>query len=326
MSVHSKTYIFVAGKSGGHIIPGLTRARMLHEQEQACILFITTTGDLDQRLLKDQTWLTHYSIHLPTYSLRKLIRFVWYYIPVQLKLIALLYKVKPSAIHAMGGYPSIPVCIAGWLWRIPYFLYEFNVEPGQAITVLAPYADKVYMCYNKTRDFLPRARCELAQYPVRFTHKASAKTGTQPTLLIVGGSQGSQALNNFMLTLVPQLAQKFTIIHQTGAQDFIRVRDFYHQQNVQAMVFDFAENMEHYYAQAEMVIARAGAGTLFELLFFEKKSIIIPLITQSTAHQKENAHHMALEHPKLFYVLEQEAVEQNIQLLYNQIQALADSK
>lgn len=318
-----KTYIFVAGKSGGHIIPGVTLARRLYDQEGAQIIFVTTSYELDQKILCSEQWLVQHMMQLRTYSLRNSLRFILDYIPVQWKMLRLLWATQPAGVYAMGGYPSIPVCIAAFLLRIPYFLYEFNVQPGAAVKLLARMAKRVYVCYKETVDLLPGASCLKVEYPHRFTlqeEREPLSEGTRPfTILLVGGSQGSQALNKLMLQVATSLPQGIRILHQTGVQEVQMIKNYYAQKGISAHVFSFDPNFAPYYKQATVVISRAGAGSLFELLFFKKKSIIIPLITRSTAHQRDNAHAMAKEYPNLFCVLEQTKIEQQPHLLYNKI-------
>jgi UDP-N-acetylglucosamine:LPS N-acetylglucosamine transferase len=112
-----------------------------------------------------------------------------------------------------------------------------------------------------------------------------------------------------------------TIIHQIGHQDYTDWNALYKQYDISVQVFDFCDTMQQVYQQAHLAISRAGAGSLFELLYFNVPSLIIPLQTASTTHQKNNAYAMASEYPALFTVMEEAIIFMKPVSFYDYINA-----
>lgn len=162
---------------------------------------------------------------------------------------------------------------------------------------------------------------------------------SRKTLFILGGSQGSLLLNNLIKKFIEQNSQNpdrlkhIQVIHQTGkitnpinttnnnktSANWTNWPVFYNKHNIPAFTFDYYDNIKNCYALSDLVICRAGAGTLFELVFFEKPCIIIPLVAQTTNHQVANAHEIAAQYPQLCTVIEQEEVQLNPELLFKSI-------
>lgn len=327
--MHNSPYIwYVAGRSGGHIIPALTHAKeLLSSDKQLKIGMITTHHHLDRALVHNQQCVSkHVMLPLGNFPRKNILgyprfcaQFFW---SLCITFMTLL-RFRPRKIVSMGGYVSIPVAFIAWVLRIPFELFELNVVPGEAVKFLAPFAQRVYICFDQTRTYLPRARCEYAPYPIRFTEhdriskeKACAQLGIpsgKMVVLILGGSQGSRALNDLAKIVTP-LVDCF-VIHQTGEHGVAALRQFYGQHGIGAKVFAFSDQMAACYSAADVVIARAGSGTLFELLFFEKKSVIIPLETPTTAHQLDNARALQAEYSHFVTVLRQIDVMDNPMLL-----------
>lgn len=327
---------FVAGKSGGHIIPCLTMAQQAKSKApQTSIVFFSTDAPLDTSIIRNSGINsgivdTHIALRLSMVSKQR-----WYLLPVicWLMLRALgmslyyLHKLKPSAVITTGGAIAIPLCAAAKILRIPTEVYELNVQPGRAVACIAPYVDKVHICFNKTAQLLPGLSCTKTDYPVRFSQRDKdsrrdlGQLGLNPdkkTIFVLGGSQGSQFINGAIMHLVTTnrlLASQINIVHQTGAGDPKELQEAYAQYGVLAYVFNYADNLSTCYNLADMVISRAGSGALFELLFFGKDSLIIPLETRHDSHQYANACEMVTLHKHLFMVLRQGVIQQDNAIL-----------
>ena len=259
-----------------------------------------------------------------------------------LKTIKIFWKNKPVKIVTTSGLIAVPVCIAGKLMGIPFEIFELNVVPGKSTKFLAPLASKIFTCFKVSQKCLPTKKCHLANYPVRFTNKDKQlnkieicnKLGLLPNkkiILILGGSQGSIFLNKLIanaakdLTLIklnqnparPELIEEdehlseFQIIHQTGTLDKFDYSAHYKQLGITAQVVDYCNNIEEFLTACDIIICRSGAGTLAEVLFFEKKCITIPLETNTTTHQIDNAKAVAIEHPELVKFILQSQLEDN---------------
>lgn len=301
---------YVAGKSGGHIIPALSHAQhFIQEHPQTKVLFFSTASALDRSLLERNPLITHHHPlaldNMPRKNIFAWPRFIGGLVKSCWQSFALLRRYRPVKVVSMGGYVSIPVCYMAWALNIPVEVYELNVLPGRAVKALVPIAECTHICFAQTRRYLPeKALCQLSAYPLRFgeqhkleraqAHALLDIAAHKKVLLVLGGSQGSRFINELLQKLATTM-HTFFIIHQTGAADVAWVRDGYAKAGVEALVFAYRDDMHLCYSAADKVIARAGAGTLFELDFFRKESFIIPLEIKSTDHQVDNAHAFAAQ-------------------------------
>ena len=130
------------------------------------------------------------------------------------------------------------------------------------------------------------------------------------TIVLLGGSQGSVGLNTLFKNFItgnPEMHNKIQIIHQTGGRDQAGWDEFYHSNNIPALTFAFSDRVAEYYVVADILISRAGAGSMFEALFFAKPTIVVPLVASSTSHQLDNALELARVHPEIFTLVDQQA-------------------
>lgn len=316
------TYCYVAGKTAGHILPALALAKqMKHLDPRADILFISTSTQLDLKLLSDNKDITqHVPYTLANIPYRKPWRlplFGWQLLKRIHASYALLRGTRPERIVSTGGLIAVPVCLAGWWLKIPIDLYELNAEPGAAIHWLSKLATRVYYCFDETALALPAAKRRKTEYPIYISLNSASATHdelnfdeTRKTIFILGGSQGSEMLNQALkmtLSNNSDLASSVNIIHQIGNREdhLASWRSWYAQHHIPAYVFSYEPTCVPYYKLADVVICRSGAGTLFELEALQKQYITIPLETKSTAHQVTNAVAMERQYPELVKVVRQ---------------------
>lgn len=319
-----QTVVYVAGHSGGHIIPALTLAEQVRERypEYKLVIF-TTDAALDAQLVKKHAaWIEH--VPLAMRAGNGIFRFVtrmWRLVRAWQKSLWLLYKLRPMKVVSMGGLVSLPVCLAAWCLRIEIEVYELNVEPGKAVKFLSHFASAIFICFPETRKLMRGSHLYQTDYPLRFKiqdrytpHDARARLcldQTKKTLLIMGGSQGSRTLNEQLRSFVEQCSlqarNSLQVIHQTGVEDVVRMNEFYEQQSVKALVFSYRQDIELCYSAADCVVTRAGAGALHELALFKKSAVIVPLETHSTVHQLANARAFVSRHPQLLHMIRQQA-------------------
>ncbi|OGB86631.1 hypothetical protein A3J41_03480 [candidate division TM6 bacterium RIFCSPHIGHO2_12_FULL_38_8] len=324
------TICFVAGKSGGHLLPCITESRHIFNQYPQAKLYVFTSGsELDKTILKKHTHIQEYvptTLDNPPYGQPWLlpwfaIKTAWYFIKSTYK----LYQLKPKKVVSFGGFICIPTCLAAKILGIPFELYELNVEPGKATKFLSKLTKKVHTCFASTAKYLPNVECIHFDYPVRFDQKdlifnkqeLIKKYDLSPdrfTLLILGGSQGSVLLNHEVKNTIeqhPELAQKLQITHQTGMSDPYDYANFYRQHQIPAVVFGFHDKLQDFYNLADLIISRAGAGSLFEIKFFNKPCIVIPHETANTNHQIKNVLELAKEFPEQFTIIKQSEFNEN---------------
>jgi len=331
---------FVAGRSGGHIIPCLTLAQKIKNQDPSThITFICTNKKLDKQLTHHK--IIKYNMYLPLDNVPQkwyaYPRFFWHLLKsCMLSMLHFVYT-QPKMVISTGGYIAIPVVIAARIMRIPVELWELNVQPGKASKFLAPFAQTIHCCFHETlKKFTSKRFKKTTQhtpYPVRYnaTDKKDSPSLNRPhlnrphlnrpslnrnecihnlkldtnrtTLFIIGGSQGSREINTLTKQFIashPNYHSKLQIIHQTGTDNPELIQKFYKNINVPAITFSYQNDLVDIYNAADIIISRAGAGTLAEIAFFEKKCIIIPLKTKTNNHQVFNAQAVAQEKPTYF--------------------------
>lgn len=334
---NNSTLAFVAGRSGGHILPALALAQQ-HKSDHPhdTIIFFSTNTALDRQLLSTAPTVDHhipFSLDNVPNKLWRYPRFMWQLIRSLCTSFRYLYKYKPSRVISTGGYSALPVCFAAKLLRIPVTLYELNAVPGKAAKMLAPYAQEVLICFADAARYFPSNTCKQVPYPLRFTTTDNSLTQDQAlqqigfdtakkTLFILGGSQGSVFINDWVKGYIESNqadTSLLQVIHQTGAQDSTDWKSFYAQHNIPALIFAYHDKVQQFYAASDLIICRSGAGTLWEIAFFNKRAITIPLETATTDHQVDNARAIAAERPDLFTVITQKDIAHNRDLCYKKV-------
>jgi UDP-N-acetylglucosamine--N-acetylmuramyl-(pentapeptide) pyrophosphoryl-undecaprenol N-acetylglucosamine transferase len=208
---------------------------------------------------------------------------------------------------------ALPVVLAGYWLGIERELFELNAVPGKAIALLSRWATRVMVCFPQAAHAFTQVPVSVVPYPIRFTSTKNTPTShahspcaQKKTILILGGSQGSLWLNNAIRSWIKQTKIKSEIacIHQCGT-DVASLQALYHAYGIPAHVFTYEDNLLPYYQAADLIVCRAGAGTLFEAVHFKKKIIVVPLETDYTDHQKDNAVALAHMYPTLITILRQ---------------------
>lgn len=329
--MNTKTICYVAGKSGGHIIPCLTLADNHNTQEKNNILFFSSNTLLDKTILsgnKNIAW--HIMLPLSTRAGSYITTFFNTCSAFIMSFFYLL-KHRPKHIITTGGIVAIAPCLAGWILRIPITLYSLDAVPGKAIQFLTSFATTIITPFASSTHYFPGKKCSIADYPIKYNNQiidqqtALAELKLSPnkkTVLILGGSQGSLFLNECIKKWVQDPSfpiDKIQIIHQTGSLDTTNWKQLYSNAHITAYPFSYHPNLALMYAAADLIICRAGAGTLFEVKFFNKQCIIIPLKTNTTTHQVDNAQAMTNEYPELFQTIEQSVVEHDPNILFGHI-------
>lgn len=330
-----QTIAYVAGKSGGHIMPCLTLFQSVKAQNSTFkALFFTTNAPLDAVVLPDgMADMTicrlplHTRIQNPlrfffviTGLMRSCAKSFWY-----------LLKHKPCRIVTTGGITAVPVCVMGYILGIPIDLYELNAVVGRATRFLAPFASRVMICFPEAQSSLRSKACTFAQYPVRFAIANLKNQATMreslglaknvPTLLILGGSQGSVQLNKLVRQALALYAKPVQVIHQTGSNDTFDWNSWYAEHKIVALIFPYRDDLSPCITASDVVICRAGAGTLFECMAYQKKMIVVPLEGVAEDHQVANAHAFQRRYQDAV-VLRQQRLDQHASLLIGTIDTL----
>lgn len=211
-----------------------------------------------------------------------------------------LLKYRPKLIFASGGYLAVPVVITGWFLGIPSITHEQTVVSGWANKAVAPFVKKILLTHESSLPNYPREKSQVVGLPIRKELLEAKYTKKyDPKLIYVScGKQGSHIINKALFPILPELVRHFTVIHQTGAstltKDIDRARRIkeklgeYKDRYSYAPYF-FAEEAATNIRSASIVIGRAGAHSVYELMVLGKKAILIPIPWVSHNEQYLNA-------------------------------------
>ncbi len=189
---------------------------------------------------------------------------------------------------------ALPVCLAAGMLRIPVVTHESDSIPGLANKLIGKVADKICTTFKTTEDFLPRKKIILIGNPIRKKIlKGSADRGygstgfssTKKTILIIGGSQGAEKINNLITKILPQLTKQNQVIHLTGKNKETE----FSNKNYKQFTFLEENKLADIYAISDIIISRAGTNAITEIIALKKPNILIPLSTAAANHQYHNA-------------------------------------
>ncbi len=210
----------------------------------------------------------------------------------------LLIKIKPNVIISFGGYAAFPVVFVGWVLRIPVIIHAQTVVLGLTNRLSFPFAKKIAIARKESLPFVPPQKAILTGNPVISSITSvgiKKEKGKPPTLYITGGSTGSQIINSTLDKILEKLLLDFYVIHQTGELDF----DYFVKRkkvlppNLSARyeVANFIEPTDVWkvYKKADILISRAGANTISEILITGRPSILIPHPRVTFDEQNKNA-------------------------------------
>ena len=287
--------VFAGGGTGGHLFPGLAVAREFRRRDNKTeILFIGTEQGIEYRVLPKEGFPLE---TLPVKGLKgrgvRGILDALYGVPAGfVRSLAILRDFHPDCVIGLGGYASGPVLLAAKLKRIHSAIMEQNLRPGFTNKTLARWVDRVFTAYRESEKYFAGARVLETGNPVRWNPVAQIKRSEKFTLLIFGGSAGARRINYAVidaLKLLDDLKSQIVITHQTGPLDHDAIKQAYGSLPFEATVTPFIDRMDQAYADADLVLCRAGAMTIAELTVFGKAAILVPYPYAIYDHQRSNA-------------------------------------
>jgi len=214
--------------------------------------------------------------------------------------IRVLRRIQPQVILGLGSYVSGAVMLAAGALGIPRLIHEQNVIPGLTNRLLSHIVHRVAVSFEASVTYFPKGKAVVTGNPVRpaicqvraSTHEPNGRFH----LLVFGGSQGAHHLNVVMLEALHQLIDiqdHLWIVHQTGADDFVRVQNAYAEAGHHGTVHPYIQDIAEEYSAADLVICRAGAATIAELMVTGKASVLVPFPYAAHNHQEYNARTLA---------------------------------
>lgn len=312
-----KKIVLTGGGTAGHVTPNIALLPKLKQADYE-ISYIGSYNGIERGLIEEQ--------HIPYYGissgkLRRYMDLKNFTDPFRVlkgyhEAKKLLKKLKPDVLFSKGGFVSVPVVFAAKKYHIPVIIHESDMTPGLANKLSIPSATKVCCNFPETVKLLPPDKAVLTGSPIRSELlKGNKKAGLlyaslneeKPVILIIGGSQGAISINQTVRKILPQLLKEFQIIHICGAgnkDDSLNILEGYSQ-------FEYIKDeLKDVFACAELVISRAGANSICEILALKKPNILIPLsLAASRGDQILNANSYAKQ--GFSKVIEEEALTGN---------------
>jgi UDP-N-acetylglucosamine--N-acetylmuramyl-(pentapeptide) pyrophosphoryl-undecaprenol N-acetylglucosamine transferase len=293
----------VTGPSGGHIFPALSFLDALKDKDKKIDMLLAVPS----MSVKNQIPLDAYKVKYLSFSpikfsldfanliaISRFLKGTW-------ESLFLLIEFRPDIVVGFGTIDCLPMLLLAWMMRVKTLIHEQNLLPGRANRVLARFTDRIAVSFEQTKEHLKahREKIILTGNPLRKEltridkFKALSFFGFKEdklTVLIMGGSQGSHHINETFLKTLSSLPDRFRlqVIHITGSKDYGLISDGYRDLNVNAKVFGFLNAMQYAYNACDLVVSRAGATSVTEIMFFSLPAILIPY-PYAYRHQLNNA-------------------------------------
>lgn len=323
--------ILTGGGTAGHVTPNIALLPELREKKFN-IYYIGSKEGIEKKLIEEMG-IEYFSIasgKLRRYFDMDNLIDIWRIFKGFGQSFKVIREIKPDIIFSKGGFVSTPVVWAAYLNKIPIIIHESDITPGLANKLSMPFADKICYAFPETGGYIQKHKACLTGIPIRkelFEGNANLGmwlcrfTKEKPILLIIGGSQGSRFINNAVRESLNKLTERFQICHICGKggtdSELLNKRGYKQFEYV-------TEELPHLLAMSQVVISRAGATTLFELLALRKPNLLIPLSRKaSRGDQILNAESFKAQ--GFSYVLQEEDVNVN-SLLKNIIELYENRK
>jgi len=281
--------VFTGGGTAGHVTPNL--ALMEGLENKYTFAYLGAKNGIEATMLAPKK-VTFYAIR--SGKLRRYFSFRNFVDPfnVLIGIVQAYYRLlrlKPKLVFSKGGFVALPVVIAAWCHRIPIIAHESDLSPGLANRISYPFVTKICVTFQKGKEYFKNQdKLVVTGTPIRpelFTGdkqlglKIAGLSGKKPCLLIMGGSQGSAVINDCIREHLKGFCERFHVLHICGKGKcdarFEKQKDYFQLE----YAFD---DLPHFLAAADLVISRAGANALYEILALKKPHILIPLSKRSS--------------------------------------------
>ncbi|HSC74990.1 MAG TPA: undecaprenyldiphospho-muramoylpentapeptide beta-N-acetylglucosaminyltransferase [Pseudomonadales bacterium] len=286
--------LIMAGGTGGHVFPALAVAKILRQRGWH-VEWLGTENGIESRIVPANDFILHCitAVGLRGKESKKLLVAPLHLLRAQWQSLKIFMRFRPDVVLGMGGFASGPGGLSAFLMRVPMVIHEQNAIAGTTNRILAKLAARTLSAFPSV---FPRG--ETVGNPVRdeiaalaFAKKVISFPDEPLHLLVLGGSQGAQALNNLLpaaLALLPENIRP-DVFHQAGSNLLEETRKHYQAMNVTARVEPFIEDMASMYRWADLAVCRAGAMTVSELTCAQLPALLIPLPSAIDDHQTANA-------------------------------------
>ena len=309
--------VFTGGGSGGHFYPIIAVAEAVHKVvDREKILDLELYYYSDAPYDKEALFENGIEYRSISAGKRRLYRSSKNFFDLfktgfgVLEALGSLFFLFPDVVFGKGGYASFPVLLAARMLGIPVVIHESDSVPGRVNKWAGSFAKKIAVSYDEAGEYFPKKKVALTGQPIRLDIMEKKSEGafeylkldpTMPTILVIGGSLGAEAINNVILDSLPELLEKYQIIHQTGIKNFdeVQSRAKFMMGNNEVYKnryrpFPFLNTLALKMAAgaSSLAISRAGSA-IFELASWGMPAILIPIVNSQDDHQKKNAFNYA---------------------------------
>jgi UDP-N-acetylglucosamine--N-acetylmuramyl-(pentapeptide) pyrophosphoryl-undecaprenol N-acetylglucosamine transferase len=299
--IRRPTILIAGGGTGGHVFPGLAVADALRSIADVDIVFVGTARGLESRVVPAHGYPLELLDVKPIKGGGAARAVVGALIAARetVRAIRIVRRFRPRAVLSVGGYAAGPAALAAALLGVKLAVLEPNSVVGFANRILAPFAARGYVAWSDAAPKFRRGTARVVGVPLRegFVPQPYASKPGSARVLVMGGSQGAQALNERLPTAVARAKKTITALralHQAGRDRDVAVREAYAGLHVEGVeVVPFLDGVPGEIARADVVVARAGAVTVAELAAIGRASILIPFPHAADDHQAKNAESLA---------------------------------
>lgn len=310
--------IVSAGGSGGHIYPALAIIEEFQKHEKNLnVLYIGTHNRMEKTIVPEKG-IPYESIEIYgfTKDLKRNVKNIFLIGAAEKKCKKIMEKFKPDVVIGVGGYVTYPVLKAAKKLKIKTFIHEQNSRPGKVNYLTSRYADLVGVTFKSSMSYLKKAKKVIYTGHPSLDKATNTKIVDKTTygfdknkklVVFVAGSLGSHSLNEKLIEFLnSDLHNSYEILYVTGSN--VNIDEFKNKIKTEKGVefVPYVENLPGVMASSDLVISRAGAGTLFEIIGLEKPSIIIPSPNVANNHQYHNA--KELENAGVINLLEEKDI------------------
>jgi UDP-N-acetylglucosamine--N-acetylmuramyl-(pentapeptide) pyrophosphoryl-undecaprenol N-acetylglucosamine transferase len=308
--------VLAGGVSGGHIYPLIAVSEAMRRAATEADVILTLRymgpdGSFEENAMRDASIPT---THIQSGKWRR------YFSPLNFldifrvlagffQCLAYLWYYLPDVVFAKGGAASIPIVLVAWIYRIPVVIHDSDAIVGRANRFLAYFATEILSGFPNLRGLAPDTKFTFVGNPVREVITSGTVesavtrfglTNAERMLLVLGGSQGAQSLNQLVLEALPRLvAAGYSVLHQVGERNLEYVQsasaylDETTRKSYHPHAFLNSTELSDAYAVASIILCRSGASSLSEALILGKPTITVPIPTSANDHQRANAYTLA---------------------------------
>lgn len=288
--------ILISSSTGGHAIPIFELYKEFKKDFSLSVKIVHTGSVVENELFPDSESFIISSGKINRHQLLKNIRELFKIFYAVLKSLYLIVTFQPRIIFSKGGFNSVPILFWARLLKIPYFIHESDSEMGLANRSFYLSSVKTFVSFPTNTYNLNRSKLDYSGMIIRDFDGIKPCQKDRPLILVTGGSQGAKFINECIVSILPELLQKYYVVHQLGQNEIEQIDDIIKQlpanllNNYEHFIFS-KDKMEKSLVSADLIISRSGS-TIGEIAKLSKASILIPYPYAASDHQTKNAKYL----------------------------------